>query len=128
MKPNDQRPAAATAPRDAASDIWSKRGETIEDKISQLDAEVIRYKEQIKKTRPGPAQEVVKARMKRKIRQKRVYERQRDILHNRNFGANQVSLAEEKIKASKQKKKRHNSGQSNLSFLSILFPRCCILS
>ncbi|KAL9676063.1 hypothetical protein QQ045_004276 [Rhodiola kirilowii] len=127
MKSKDQRPAAATAAREV-SDKWSKKGETIEEKVSKLDAEVNKYKEQIKKMRPGPAQEVIKARAKRKLKQKREYERQRDILCNRNFGANQVSSAKERIKDSKLKKKQLNSKQSNRSFLSFLFPRCCILS
>jgi len=51
----------------------SKRGETVDEKIKKLDAELARYKEQIKKTRPGPAQEAVKARAMRILKQKRMY-------------------------------------------------------
>jgi len=50
----------------------TKRGDTVEDKIKKLDAELSRYKEQIKKTRPGPAQEAVKARAMRVLKQKRM--------------------------------------------------------
>lgn len=50
---------------------WSERWEMVVEKIDRLDAEVDKYKEQIKKTRPGPAQEVVKARARRKLKQKR---------------------------------------------------------
>ncbi|GMP92992.1 hypothetical protein CsSME_00043005 [Camellia sinensis var. sinensis] len=39
----------------------NKRSETVDEKIKKLDAELARYEEQIKKTRPGPAQEAVKA-------------------------------------------------------------------
>ncbi|CAL5354656.1 unnamed protein product [Camellia sinensis] len=44
-----------------ASDRINKRSETVDEKIKKLDAELARYEEQIKKTRPGPAQEAVKA-------------------------------------------------------------------
>lgn len=49
----------------------TKRGDNVEEKIKKLDAELARYKEQIKKTRPGPAQEAVKARAMRILKQKR---------------------------------------------------------
>ncbi|THG18876.1 hypothetical protein TEA_017593 [Camellia sinensis var. sinensis] len=49
----------------------NKRSETVDEKIKKLDAELARYKEQIKKTRPGPAQEAVKARAMRVLKQKR---------------------------------------------------------
>lgn len=45
----------------------------MDEKIKRLDAELARYKEQIKKTRPGPAQEAVKARAMRVLKQKRMY-------------------------------------------------------
>lgn len=51
----------------------TKRGDNVEEKIKKLDAELARYKEQIKKTRPGPAQEAVKARAMRVLKQKRMY-------------------------------------------------------
>ena len=51
----------------------NKRGETVDEKIKKLDAELSRYREQIKKTRPGPAQEAVKARAMRVLKQKRMY-------------------------------------------------------
>lgn len=51
----------------------NKRGETVDDKIKKLDAELARYKEQIKRTRPGPAQEAVKARAMRVLKQKKMY-------------------------------------------------------
>ncbi|KAK6135949.1 hypothetical protein DH2020_030287 [Rehmannia glutinosa] len=50
----------------------NKRGETVDEKIKRLDAELARYKDQIKKTRPGPAQEAVKARAMRVLKQKRI--------------------------------------------------------
>lgn len=44
----------------------------MDEKIKKLDAELSRYKEQIKKTRPGPAQEAIKARAMRVLKQKRM--------------------------------------------------------
>ncbi|KAL5994909.1 hypothetical protein ACLOJK_024966 [Asimina triloba] len=62
----------------AASNAINKRGGTVDEKIKTLDAELTRYKEQIKKTRPGPAQEAVKARAMRVLKQKR-------MSHDNNF-------------------------------------------
>lgn len=44
----------------------------MDEKIKKLDVELNRYKEQIKKSRPGPAQEAVKARAMRVLKQKRM--------------------------------------------------------
>ncbi|RVW44445.1 Vacuolar protein sorting-associated protein 60.1 [Vitis vinifera] len=54
-------------------ELINKRGETVDEKITKLDAELSKYKEQIKRTRPGPAQEAVKARAMRVLKQKRMY-------------------------------------------------------
>ncbi|KAK7821044.1 vacuolar protein sorting-associated protein 60.1 [Quercus suber] len=93
----------------------NKRGETVDEKIKRLDVELSRYKEQIKKTRPGPAQEAVKARAMRVLKQKRIrttskytgcvlerYEGQRDMLYNQTFNLDQVSFAAEGIKDAQQ--------------------------
>lgn len=44
----------------------------MDEKIKKLDAELTRYREQLKKTRPGPAQEAIKARAMRILKQKRM--------------------------------------------------------
>ncbi|EPS74302.1 charged multivesicular body protein 5, partial [Genlisea aurea] len=80
----------------------NKRGESVDEKIQKLDAELARYKEQIKKTRPGPAQEAVKARAMRVLKQKRMYEGQRDMLYNQTFNLDQVAFAAEGIKDAQQ--------------------------
>lgn len=51
----------------------TKRGETVDEKIRKLDATLSRYRERIKKTRPGPAREAIKARAVRVLKQKRMY-------------------------------------------------------
>ncbi|KAK1309626.1 hypothetical protein QJS10_CPA08g01368 [Acorus calamus] len=85
-----------------ASERINKRGESVDDKIKRLEAELSRYKEQIKKTRPGPAQEAVKARAMRVLKQKRMYEGQRDMLYNQTFNLDQVAFASEGIKDAKE--------------------------
>ncbi|URE47698.1 Charged multivesicular body protein [Musa troglodytarum] len=50
----------------------SRRRVTVDEKIKKLDAELARFREQIKKTRPGPAQEAVKARAMRIFKQRRI--------------------------------------------------------
>lgn len=85
-----------------ASDRINKRGETVDEKIKRLDNELARYKDQIKKTRPGPAQEAVKARAMRVLKQKRMYEGQRDMLYNQTFNLDQVAFASEGIKDAQQ--------------------------
>ncbi|KAG7012961.1 Charged multivesicular body protein 5 [Cucurbita argyrosperma subsp. argyrosperma] len=85
-----------------ASERINKRGESVDEKIKKLDVELSRYKEQIKKTRPGPAQEAVKARAMRVLKQKRMYEGQRDMLYNQTFNLDQVAFASEGIKDAQQ--------------------------
>ncbi|KAK9170309.1 hypothetical protein Syun_002449 [Stephania yunnanensis] len=103
--------------------LISKRGDNVDDKIKKLDAELSRYREQIKKTRPGPAQEAVKARAMRILKQKHLpvsykslkliliptnneafgrYEGQRDMLYNQTFNLDQVAFASEGIKDAQQ--------------------------
>lgn len=45
----------------------------MDEKIKKLDAELARYREQIKNTRPGPAQEAVKARAMRVLKQRKMW-------------------------------------------------------
>ncbi|RYQ92279.1 hypothetical protein Ahy_B09g098464 isoform A [Arachis hypogaea] len=85
-----------------ANERITKRGDSVDEKIKKLDAELSRYKEQIKKTRPGPAQEAVKARAMRVLKQKRMYEGQRDMLYNQTFNLDQVQFAAEGIKDAQQ--------------------------
>jgi hypothetical protein len=44
----------------------------VDEKIKKLDEELARYKEQIRKTRPGPSQEAIKARAIRLLKHKRM--------------------------------------------------------
>ncbi|KAF8098837.1 hypothetical protein N665_0257s0047 [Sinapis alba] len=85
-----------------ASDRINKRGDTVEEKIKKLDVELCKYREQIQKTRPGPAQQALKARAMRLLKQKKMYEGQRDMLYNQTFNLDQVSFAAEGLKDAQQ--------------------------
>jgi len=47
---------------DETTDRLDVRGNRADDKINQLDAQLTKFKEQIKRTRPGPAQNAIKRR------------------------------------------------------------------
>lgn len=81
-----------------ASEKLNKRGDVINEKVKKLDAELSIYKEQLKKTRPGQTQNAIKARAMRVLKQKKMYEGQRDMLYNQAFSLDQVSFASEGIK------------------------------
>ncbi|KAL0749761.1 hypothetical protein Bca101_031764 [Brassica carinata] len=69
------------------------RGESVEDKIKKLDVELCKYREHIQKTLSGPVQQALKARAMRLLKQKKMYEGQRDMLYNHTFNLDQVSFA-----------------------------------
>ncbi|CDY64676.1 BnaCnng44510D [Brassica napus] len=80
----------------------NKRGESVEDKIKKLDVELCKYREQIQKTRSGPVQQALKARAMRLLKQKKMYEGQRDMLYNQTFNLDQVSFTAEGLKDAQQ--------------------------
>ncbi|KAK9951587.1 hypothetical protein M0R45_007025 [Rubus argutus] len=102
VKKEKELPPPPPPPIGDASDRINDRGETVDGKIKKLDVQLNRYKEQIKRTRPGPAQEAVKARAMRVLKQKRVYEGQRDMLHNQTCNLDQVGFASEGIRDAHQ--------------------------
>lgn len=85
-----------------ASGKLSKRGDVINEKIKKLDSELSIFKEQIKKTRAGPSQNALKSRALRLLKQKKMYEGQRDMLYNQAFSLDQVSFTSEGIKDAQQ--------------------------
>jgi len=95
----DKTPAPTV---EEATERMNKRGDTVDEKIKKLDAELFKYREQIKRTRPGPAQEAVKARAMRLLKQKKMYEGQRDQLYSQTFNLEQVAFATEGIKDAQQ--------------------------
>lgn len=110
-----------------ASDRVNKRGETVDEKIKKLDAELARYREQLKRTRPGPAQEAIKARAMRVLKQKKMYEGQRDMLYDQTFNLDQVAFAVEGIKDGQKTDHRgRNSRLVRRSLFCNLIGTCCL--
>ncbi|EFA82820.1 SNF7 family protein [Heterostelium album PN500] len=65
----------------------------LDDKIRKLDQELAVYRQQIKNTRPGPAQNGIKAKAMRVMKQKKMYEAQRDQLSQQSFNMEQTKFA-----------------------------------
>ncbi|CAF0869115.1 unnamed protein product [Brachionus calyciflorus] len=93
------RKPAAPAPNlnDCIANI-DNRGESIEKKIQKLDQEIAKYTDQMKKMRDGPAKQAVKQKALRILKQKKVYESQREMLYNQSFNIEQQNMAIQSMK------------------------------
>ena len=65
----------------------------LDEKIRKLEAELVKHRDIIKRTRPGPAQEAAKRRALTVLKQKRLYENQRDQLYNQQYNIEQTTFA-----------------------------------
>lgn len=77
------------------------RGESVDKKIARLDQELNKYREQMKKMRDGPSKNMVKQKAMRVLKQKRMYENQRDQLMQQSFNIEQQNFAIQSIKDTK---------------------------
>ncbi|PSC76394.1 charged multivesicular body 5-like isoform B [Micractinium conductrix] len=77
---------------DEAVDKLNTRGDSLDEKIRKLDEQLAKHRDIIKKTRPGPAQEAAKRRALTVLKQKRLYESQRDQLYNQQFNVEQTTF------------------------------------
>lgn len=85
---------------DCVSNIDS-RGESIDKKIARLDQELAKYQQQMKKMRDGPGKNMVKQKALRVLKQKRMYEQQREQLSNQSFNLEQSNYAIQTLKDTK---------------------------
>jgi len=85
---------------DCISNIDS-RGESIDKKIGRLDQELGKYRDQMKKMRPGPGQNAIKQKALRVLKQKKMYENQREQLANQSFNMEQSNYAIQSLKDTK---------------------------
>ncbi|KAJ3130766.1 hypothetical protein HK101_004947 [Irineochytrium annulatum] len=92
-KPTVPRPTVADAIRDTDG-----RVDAVEVKIKKLDGELAKYKDQMKKMREGAAKESVKQKAMRVLKQKKMYEGQRDQLMQQSFNMEQASMTTENLK------------------------------
>ncbi|KAI9206177.1 Snf7-domain-containing protein [Polychytrium aggregatum] len=74
------------------------RVDSIDSKIKKLDAELMKYREQMNKMRDGPAKNVVKEKALRVLKQKKMYEGQRDQMMQQSFNMEQASMTTENLK------------------------------
>lgn len=65
----------------------------MDENIRKLEAELVKHRDIIKRTRPGPAQEAAKRRALTVLKQKRLYENQRDQLYNQQYNIEQTTFA-----------------------------------
>ena len=70
----------------------------MDDKIKRLDAELAKHRDLIRRARPGPSLEAAKRRALTVLKQKRLYESQREQLYNQQFNVEQVSFAAQSAK------------------------------
>lgn len=80
-----------------AGDRLDARGTRLDEQIKKADEQLVRFREQIKKTRPGPAQESIKKRALLVLRQKKMYEQQRDTLLNQQMNMESTKFTVESI-------------------------------
>ena len=77
------------------------RGESIDKKIARLDAELMKYRDQMKKMREGPSKNIVKQKALRVLKQKKMYEGQRENLSNQAFNMEQQNYTIQSLKDTK---------------------------
>merc|ERR1719231_1330381 len=64
----------------------------------KLDKELSRYTEQMKKMKPGPAKQSVQKRALAILKQKKMYEKQKEQTVNQQFNMDQIMFAQEGLK------------------------------
>ncbi|KAI8641151.1 Snf7 family [Parasitella parasitica] len=74
------------------------RVDAVEVKIRKLDAELTRYRDQLKKIREGPAKKTVQQKAIRVLKQKKLYEAQRDNLQQQSFNMEQAQMTTENLR------------------------------
>jgi charged multivesicular body protein 5 len=80
-----------------ASETMEKRGERQDDRIMKLDKELARYTQQLKTMKPGPAKQQVQKRAMAILKQKKMYENQREQTRNQQFNMDQVMFTQESL-------------------------------
>mmetsp|Transcript_19346 Transcript_19346/g.32834 ORF Transcript_19346/g.32834 Transcript_19346/m.32834 type:complete len:220 (+) Transcript_19346:57-716(+) len=92
------KPAAPKPTLQDASSSLEARGETLDTKIMKLDKELARYTEQLKKMKPGPAKATVQKRAMVILKQKKLYEGQKEQTMNQQFNMDQIMFTQETLK------------------------------
>merc|ERR1719183_686388 len=93
------KPAAPKPTLDDASASMEKRGESLDGKIQKLDKELARYTEQMKKMKDGPAKLAVKKRAVAILKQKKIYEGQKEQTMNQQFNMEDLMVQAEEVQS-----------------------------
>jgi len=84
---------------DEATQKMTGRVDGLDEKIRKLDAELVGYRNQMSKMRPGTApHNNLKQKALRVLKQKKMYEGQRDQLSNQAFNMEQTNFATQSLK------------------------------
>jgi charged multivesicular body protein 5 len=78
------------------------RIEAVDQKIRKLDADLIRYREQLAKLPEGPSKESVKRQAMQILQQKKQYEQQKGVMMNQSFNLEQTNFTIESMKSTAQ--------------------------
>jgi charged multivesicular body protein 5 len=81
-----------------ASATMEKRGESLDKKIENLDKELRRHTEAMKKMKPGPAKQTVQKRAMAVLKQKKMYEAQKDKTMAQQWNMEQIMYAQDGLK------------------------------
>merc|ERR1719267_385334 len=92
------KPAAPKPTLQDAAGSMEKRGESLDTKIGKLDKELARYTDQMKKMKPGPAKQAVQKRALAILKQKKMYEGQKEKTMNQQFNMEQIMFAQDGLK------------------------------
>lgn len=91
-----KKPVATPTLSDAAGKA-DARVENIEVKLRKLDADLSRFKDQISKMRDSPGKNSIKQRALHVLKQKKMYEQQRDQLMQQSFNLGQANFTIESL-------------------------------
>ncbi|KAG9511413.1 Charged multivesicular body protein 5 [Fragariocoptes setiger] len=93
-----------TAPGPSILDVIQsvdQRVEQFDKKIAMLDKELLKYREQMNKMRDGPGKQSVQQKAIRVLKQKKMYESQRENLIQQSFNMEQTNFATQMLKETK---------------------------
>jgi len=93
--------SASKVPKATLSDAIAstdQRASSVEVKIAKLDAELVRYRDQMAKMRNGPGKNAIQERAIRVLRQKKMYEAQLAQLTQQSFNMESAALATENLR------------------------------
>jgi len=92
------KPEKPAATLDDASKSIETRGGKVDEKLKKMDAELLGYKKQMAKMKPGPARKQIEQKALRLLKQKKMYDKQRESLYNQSFNIDQTKFAQENVK------------------------------